>query len=137
MAEAAVRATGDNPDDPARPNSTQMVRLGVARDREQYVRQQMLDQEVQASRMNSSRILDVAAPVPISAKRTMAINAGTGLIAGLFIGVAFVIVRALISDRLWKRQDIAGALGARVRLSSPRPSRATCARPSDGTRKSG
>ncbi|MGW1342871.1 hypothetical protein ACWCOV_17610 [Kribbella sp. NPDC002412] len=123
VAEAAVRAAGDNPDEPARPNSTQMVRLGVARDRLQYVRQQMLDQEVQASRMNSSRILDVAAPVPVSAKRTLAINAGTGLIAGLFIGIAFVIVRALISDRLWKRQDIAGALGARVRLSSPRPSR--------------
>lgn len=123
VAEAAVRAAGDDPDEPVRPNSTQMIRLGVARDRLQYVRQQMLDQEVQASRMNSSRILDVAAPVPVSAKRTLAINAGTGLIAGLFIGIAFVIVRALISDRLWKRQDIAGALGARVRLSSPRPSR--------------
>ena len=73
--------------------------------------------------MNSSRILDVASPVPVSAKRTLVINAGTGLIAGLFIGLAFVIVRALISDRLWKRQDIAQALGARIRLSSPRPSR--------------
>ncbi|WP_433167816.1 YveK family protein [Kribbella sp. CA-247076] len=123
VAEAAVVAAGDNPDEPARPNSQQMIRLGVARDRLQYVRQQMLDQEVQASRMNSSRILDVAAPVPVSAKRTLAINAGTGLIAGLFVGLAFVIVRALISDRLWKRQDIARALGARVRLSAERPPR--------------
>jgi hypothetical protein len=61
--------------------------------------------------------------VPVSAKRAIVINAGTGLIAGLFVGLAFVIVRALISDRLWKRQDIALALGARIRLSSPRPSR--------------
>ncbi len=123
VAEAAVRAAGDNPDELKRPNSAEALRLGVARDRVQYVRQQMLDQEVQASRMNSSRILDVASPVPASAKRTLAINAGTGLIAGLFLGIVFVIVRALISDRLWKRQDIARALGARVRLSTERPPR--------------
>jgi capsular polysaccharide biosynthesis protein len=123
VAEAAVRATGDDPADLKRPTSPAAVRLGIARDQVQYVRQQLLDQEVQASRMNSSRILDLAAPVPVSAKRTLAINAGTGLIAGLFVGLAFVIVRALISDRLWKRQDIARALGARVRLSTGRPSR--------------
>jgi capsular polysaccharide biosynthesis protein len=123
VAETAVRAAGDDPVEPKRPNSPEALRLGVARDRVQYVRQQMLDQEVQASRMNSSRILDVAAPVPVSAKRTLAINAGTGLIAGLFLGLVFVIVRALISDRLWKRQDIARALGARVRLSTERPPR--------------
>ena len=123
VAEAAVRAAGDDPADLKRPNSPEALRLGVARDRTTYVRQQMLDQEVQASRMNSSRILDLAAPVPVSAKRTLAINAGTGLIAGLFLGLVFVIVRALISDRLWKRQDIARALGARVRLSTERPPR--------------
>ncbi len=123
VAEAAVRAAGDDPANPTRLNSPEVIRLGVARDRVTYVRQQMLDQDVQASRMNSSRILDVAAPVPVSAKRTLAINAGTGLIAGLFLGLVFVIVRALISDRLWKRQDIARALGARVRLSTERPPR--------------
>ncbi|TCO35364.1 hypothetical protein EV652_101244 [Kribbella steppae] len=123
VAEAAVRAAGDDPVELKRPNSPEALRLGVARDRVQYVRQQMLDQEVQASRMNSSRILDLAAPVPVSAKRALAINAATGLIAGLFVGLVFVIVRALISDRLWKRQDIARALGARVRLSTDRPPR--------------
>ena len=123
VAEAAVRAAGDDPVEPKRANSPEALRLGVARDRVQYVRQQMLDQEVQASRMNSSRILDLAAPVPVSAKRALAINAATGLIAGLFLGLVFVIVRALISDRLWKRQDIARALGARVRLSTDRPPR--------------
>ena len=51
------------------------------------------------------------------------IKAVTGLIAGLFLGLGFVIVRALISDRLWKRQDIAQTLGARVRLSTGRPPR--------------
>ncbi|MET9274978.1 hypothetical protein [Kribbella sp. NPDC003557] len=123
LAKQAVRAAGDDPDEMKRPNSAEGARLGAARDRETYVRQQLQDEQVQATRMNSSRVLDVAAPVPVSAKRTIVINAGTGLIAGLFLGVGFVIVRALISDRLWKRQDISHALGARVRLSAPRPSR--------------
>ncbi|MGW6277601.1 YveK family protein [Kribbella sp. NPDC055071] len=122
-AEQAVRAAGDNPDELAHPTSPEAARLGAARDRVQYISQQLLDQQVQAERMNSSRILDAAAPVPVSAKRTIVINAGTGLIAGLFLGLGFVIVRALISDRLWKRQDIAHALGARVRLSAERPAR--------------
>ena len=123
VAQAAVRAAGDDPAEPKRLNSPEALRLGVAGERVTYVRQQMLDQDTQATRMNSSRLLDVASPVPVSAKRTLAINAATGLIAGLFVGLAFVIVRALLSDRLWKRQDIAHALGARVRLSSRRPSR--------------
>jgi capsular polysaccharide biosynthesis protein len=125
VAEQAVRATGDDPtaNELKHPNSPEGVRLGAARDQAVYVRQQLLDSQVQALRMNSSRMLDVATPVPVSIKRTLVINAGTGLVAGLFIGLAFVIVRALISDRLWKRQDISQALGARIRLSSPRPSR--------------
>ncbi len=121
LAEQAVRAAGDDPADMKRPNSAEGARLSAARDRNTYVRQQLLDQQVQAARMNSSRVLDVAAAVPVSAKRTIVINGGTGLIAGLFLGIGFVIVRALISDRLWKRQDIAHALGARVRLSATRP----------------
>ena len=123
IAEQAVTATGDNPENMQRPNSPAGARLAAARDRLTYVQQQLLDQSTQALRMNSSRILDVATPVPVSAKRTLAINGATGLIAGLFLGLGFVIVRALISDRLWKRQDISMALGTRIRLSSPRPSR--------------
>ncbi|HWD77504.1 MAG TPA: hypothetical protein VG497_01425 [Kribbella sp.] len=123
LAEQAVRAAGDDPADLKQPNSVEGVRLGAARDKVQYVRQQLLDQQTQASRMNSSRVLDPAAPVPVSMKRTIALNAGTGLLAGLFLGVGFVIVRALLSDRLWKRQDIAHALGARVRLSTARTPR--------------
>lgn len=82
-----------------------------------------MDQEVQASQMNSTRLLDEAAPVPTSAKRTLAINAALGLLGGLFIGLGFVVVRALLSDRLWKRQDIARSLATRIRLSTGRPPR--------------
>jgi capsular polysaccharide biosynthesis protein len=124
VAEQAVRAAGDDPlADPLKnPNSPAGVQLVAARERFSYVRQQLLDQQVQDARMNSSRVLDVAAPLHISAKKTIVISAATGMIAGLFLGLGFVIVRALISDRLWKRQDIAHALGARVRLSTNRPS---------------
>jgi hypothetical protein len=41
-----------------------------------------------------------------------------GLFAGLVLGLAFVIIRALVSDRLWRRDDIADALGAPVSLST-------------------
>ncbi|GAA1561605.1 hypothetical protein GCM10009789_13570 [Kribbella sancticallisti] len=122
-AEAAVTAAGDDPRDLKVPNSPEAIRLGAARDRLQYIEQQLIDQEVQASRMNSTRMLDEAAPVPLSQKRTLAIGAVSGLVAGLFIGLGFVVVRALLSDRLWKRQDIARSLAARVRLSTGRPPR--------------
>jgi len=122
-AEAAVKAAGDDPLDLKRPTSPEARRLGIAQDRQQYIQQQIIDQEVAASRMNSSRMLDEASPAPTSAKRTLAISAGSGLLAGLFIGIGFVVVRALLSDRLWKRQDIAQSLAARVRLSTGRPPR--------------
>jgi len=122
-AEQAVVAAGGNPNSPEQPQTPEMIRLGAARDKAQYVRQQLLDEQVAASKMNSSRMLDDAAPVLVSAKRTLAIKAMTGLIAGLFIGLGFVVVRALVSDRAWKRQDIARSLGARVRLSTGRPPR--------------
>ncbi|TCN42787.1 capsular polysaccharide biosynthesis protein [Kribbella orskensis] len=121
-AQAAVRAAGGDPDDPDL-NSPEMATLGVANDRVKYIQQQIIDQEVAASRMNSSRLLDEAAPVPVSAKRTLAISVVSGLMAGLFIGLGFVVVRALLSDKLWKRRDIAKSLGARIRLSTGRPPR--------------
>jgi capsular polysaccharide biosynthesis protein len=122
-AKQAVVAAGGKPDSPEQPQTPEMIQLGAARDKVQYVRQQLLDQQVAASKMNSSRLLDEASPVLVSAKRTLAIKALTGLIAGLFIGLGFVVVRALISDHAWKRQDIARSLGARVRLSTGRPPR--------------
>ncbi len=45
------------------------------------------------------------------------IYAGTGLIAGLALGMFIVVVRALVSDRLRRRDDVARALGAPVKLS--------------------
>ncbi|MFF1823017.1 Wzz/FepE/Etk N-terminal domain-containing protein [Kribbella sp. NPDC058245] len=121
LARQGVVAAGDDPVEPKRPGSPEMTRLNAAQDKVKFVQQQLLDSTTIASKMNSSRLLDAPAPVLTSAKKMLVLKAGTGLIAGLFLGLGFVVVRALISDRLWKRQDIASALGARVRLSTGRP----------------
>jgi capsular polysaccharide biosynthesis protein len=123
LARQAVIAAGDDPNAPRRPGSPEIARFNAAADKYRFVQAQLLDQTTRASKMNSTRMLDTPAPVKVSEKRTLAIKAGTGLIAGLFLGLGFVVVRALISDRLWKRQDISNALGARVRLSTGRPPR--------------
>lgn len=70
-----------------------------------------------AAVMDSSRTLDPATPVRRSAVKTVVIYLGAGLAAGLAAGLGLVIVRALVSDRLWRRQAIAAALGTRVTLS--------------------
>lgn len=122
-AEAAVEAAGGDPRDPDPPPSPEATTLTRAAEEQRYIEQQILDQQVVAARMSSSHVLDVAAPVPDSSRRALLINAGTGLAGGLLLGVGFVVVRALVSDRLWRRQDIARVLGARVRLSVGRPPR--------------
>ncbi len=83
VAEQAVRATGVDPKQADLPNTPEVAKLGAARDRNEYVQQQLLDQDVAASKMNSSRMLDAAAPVRVSAKRVLAIKAASGLIVGL------------------------------------------------------
>jgi capsular polysaccharide biosynthesis protein len=62
-------------------------------------------------------VLDAAAPVAHSRLKLVLLYVGGGLVAGLVIGLAIVIIRALVSDRLRRRDDIAAALGAPVKLS--------------------
>ena len=67
--------------------------------------------------VQNSKVLDPAAPIPHSRFKLPALYACTGLIMGLVLGVGFVVVRALVSDRLRRRDDVAHALGASVTLS--------------------
>ena len=67
--------------------------------------------------VSGSYIIDAAAPLPHSRKKPAIIDALTGLIAGLALGIGFVVISALVSDRLRWRDDIAHALGSSVRLS--------------------
>jgi capsular polysaccharide biosynthesis protein len=72
--------------------------------------------------IKGSGVLDHAAAVPQSGhahlKRLLS-YAITGLIAGLALGMAVVVIRALVSDRLRRRDDVAHALDAPVKLSVP------------------
>jgi hypothetical protein len=67
--------------------------------------------------VEGSGVLDGAALVPRSAKRVGVVYAGTGLVAGLAVGLGVVVVGALVSDRLRRRDDVARALGGPVDVS--------------------
>ena len=74
--------------------------------------------EQTATLVKGSQVLDDAAPVPPSSlKKHLALYAALGLFAGLVLGLVIVVIRALLSERLYRRDDIARALGAPVRLS--------------------
>ena len=76
-----------------------------------------------ASEVADSGVVDPAAAVTHTHRSLSpglldaALYAATGLIPGLALGAGFVIVRALLSDRLYRRDDVARALGAPVGLS--------------------
>jgi capsular polysaccharide biosynthesis protein len=67
--------------------------------------------------VDGSRVLDRATPLPQHAKRYLLLYAGGGLVAGLALGLFIVAIRALVSDKLRRRDDVARALGAPVKLS--------------------
>lgn len=80
-------------------------------------------QAATTSAIQSSDVLDPAAPI---ARTPRAFNAGvrlpiryavTGLLPGLALGLGLVMVLELESDRLRRREDVARALGAPVKLS--------------------
>ena len=66
--------------------------------------------------LKNSQVLSVT-PLPYSKKKTLVTYGGVGLLAGLAVGLTIVIIRALVSDRLRRRDDIAYALDAPVKLS--------------------
>ena len=70
-----------------------------------------------ASARAGSGVLDPAAAIAHSRLKLAVLYALTGLIAGLALGLVIIIVRALVSDRLRRRDDVANALGAPVGLS--------------------
>jgi capsular polysaccharide biosynthesis protein len=74
-------------------------------------------QETTAAMVAESKVLDAASPVAQSRLKPLVLYSGAGLIVGLVFGLGIVIIRALVSDRLRRRDDIALALGAPVRLS--------------------
>jgi capsular polysaccharide biosynthesis protein len=67
---------------------------------------------------NDNQVIDAAAlDPPHSRLKHTLLYAAMGFFAGLVLSLAIVVIRALISDRLRRRDDVARALGAPVRLS--------------------
>jgi len=68
--------------------------------------------------LQDSRQLDPAAAVPPHSRLKRAVEYTLlGLVGGLALGLGMVIIGALLSDRLRRRDDVAHALGAPVKLS--------------------
>ena len=67
--------------------------------------------------VHTSSVLDPAAVNPTSAKKVFLVDALSGLVAGLAIGLAAVIFSALLSERPPDRSTVVATLGAPVELS--------------------
>jgi capsular polysaccharide biosynthesis protein len=67
--------------------------------------------------VSSSRVIDPAAPTSPGGLRRMVLVLASGLIGGMAIGVGVVVLRAILSDRLWLRVEVASALNTSVLLS--------------------
>jgi len=71
-----------------------------------------------AAETKNSGVLDAAALIPPHSKlKRLILYAAVGLVGGLALSLGFIVIRALISDRLYRRDDVARALGAPVKLS--------------------
>lgn len=71
----------------------------------------------EAAQVKQSQIINPATAAKSSAKALLLTDVAIPLLGGLIIGLVIVIVRALASDRLRRRDDIAAVLGAPVTLS--------------------
>lgn len=67
--------------------------------------------------IKGSVVLNAAEPVKVSRKKGIVEYAVGGLLIGLALGIGIVVIAAITSDKLRRRDDIAYAIGAPVRLS--------------------
>jgi capsular polysaccharide biosynthesis protein len=70
-----------------------------------------------AAVVKGSFAIDRATPVEHSLLKDLARNALSGLAAGLAIGLAIVVLLAVTSNRVWRRDDVADAMRHSVDLS--------------------
>jgi capsular polysaccharide biosynthesis protein len=78
---------------------------------------QITDGSATTAAVKGSLVMDAAALVPSSRVKKLILDAALGFILGLVLGVAIVVIQALMSDKLRRRDDVAQALGSPVTLS--------------------
>ena len=74
-------------------------------------------QTTTAQLIHGSEVLSAATPNKRSVKKTLALYSGGFLVAGVAVGMAIVVIAGITTDRLRRRDDIAIAIGAPVKLS--------------------
>ncbi len=67
--------------------------------------------------IKGSVVLNPAEPTKVSRTKGIVKYAAAGLLIGLALGIGIVVIAAITSDKLRRRDDIAYAIGAPVRLS--------------------
>jgi capsular polysaccharide biosynthesis protein len=72
---------------------------------------------VTSTMVEGSSVLDTAAPIPPSRRHLAAIFGAAGVVASIAAALGLVIIATVTSNRLRRREDVARALGAPVRLS--------------------
>jgi capsular polysaccharide biosynthesis protein len=78
---------------------------------------------------NGSYVLTPGLSATSSRVKVLILDAFSGLVGGLAVGIGFVALQALLSDRVRRRDDVATLLGAPVELSiSVRPPRVNARR---------
>lgn len=94
------------------------TQLGDQKQIMQYATGTIAETKANTSAMVSgSYVLDPPTVVAHSRAKSAALYVAGGLLGGLVVGMAIVIVAALLSSRLRRRDDVAATLGAPVRLS--------------------
>ena len=81
------------------------------------IQNQTITRPATAAAVNGSVVLDAAIPLAHSRFKPLILDVAIGLIGGLVLGIAIVVIGALASDRLRRRDDVARALSAPVKLS--------------------
>ena len=76
------------------------------------------NQPATTAAIKGSQVLEAAALLPRSHLKHLLLYPAAGLIGGFAVGMAVVLIRAMASDRLRRRDDVADALGAPVKLST-------------------
>jgi capsular polysaccharide biosynthesis protein len=91
-------------------NSVYEVRQSVTND-------QGTDGSATTAAVKGSVELDASTLLPSSRVKKLILNVALGLILGGVLGMAIVVIQALVSDKLRRRDDVAQALGSPVTLS--------------------
>src|SRR5262249_42399108 len=120
-----IRRVSAQPASPAR--QAQLTRLRAERDHASAAvialeqsnnSNKATTRQLNASQIQQSQVLDAASPIPPHGRlKHLALYAVIGLIGALVLALSIVVIRAITTERLYRRDDVARALGAPVKLS--------------------